>query len=241
MTTDASMVSARSTDSWVIAVCNQKGGVGKTTLSLSLAAATAEANGRALIADVDPQGSTVEMAERIKDPGYDYLHELDPAKLTQISRVRNYDMIFVDCPGSLEGGAHETDDKDSVLDAVLSRAHFAVIPFMYDPLVVGPTARTARRVAKAGVPYKILLNNIDPRLGAEEAKAAWKLLDDGRLLRFRCFVRGYRAYPNSLRDRVTIMQYRGSYKENVKADISRVHTELLIDLGRVAAGQEVMA
>lgn len=238
MTTEDT-VSARSSDSWVIAVCNQKGGVGKTTLSLALAAMTADANGRALVVDVDPQGSTVEMADRIADPGYDYLHELDPGKLTKISQVRNYDMIFVDCPGSLEGGAHEGGNKDSVLDAVLDRAHFAIVPFVYDPLVVRPTARTARRIAASGTPYKILLNNIDPRLGADEARAAWKLLDDGHLYRFRCFVRGYRAYPKSLTEKVTIMQYRGSYRENVRADVSRVHTELLLDLGRVAAGQGV--
>ena len=36
-----------------------------------------------------------------------------------------------------------------------------------------------------------------------------------------------------------MIQYRGRYAANVREDVKRVHTELLLDLGRLAAGKDV--
>jgi chromosome partitioning protein len=111
---------ARLSSPWIVALPNQKGGVGKTTLALALAAVTADANGRALVVDVDPQSSSAEMAGRMGDPGFDFSHEMKPSTLTRLRELRQYDMVFIDCPGSLEG--------DQILDAVLAASDFAVIP-----------------------------------------------------------------------------------------------------------------
>ena len=47
--------------------------MGKTTLALALAAVTADANGRALVVDIDPQSSSAEMAGRMGDPRVRFL------------------------------------------------------------------------------------------------------------------------------------------------------------------------
>ena len=42
----------------IAALLNQKGGVGKTTVTLGLASAAAHAGHRVLVVDLDPQGSS---------------------------------------------------------------------------------------------------------------------------------------------------------------------------------------
>lgn len=215
---------ARQTDSECIAIFNQKGGIGKTMVTLALAAHTAGANGRCLVVDVDPQANAHDLTAAMADPGYDVVHELDPAQLTNVRKLRQFDTIFVDCPGSLEG--------EDVLARVLERSTYVIVPYDHAPESIVPTVRSAEKVKAAGVPYAVVLTKADPRLGADFILDAWKTLEDAGIRHFRSVIREYRAWPNSLQAGVPITRHNERYAPKIREDIGRLHTELLLDLGR---------
>jgi chromosome partitioning protein len=92
----AGLVRGRHRAGRVIAIANQKGGVGKTTTAVNLAASLAASERRTLLIDLDPQGnacSGLGLFERAKIPGvYEIL--LESAPLREV--IRATDIAFLD-------------------------------------------------------------------------------------------------------------------------------------------------
>lgn len=125
----------------VIAVCNQKGGVGKTTTAWAIMTGAAMRGRRVLGIDYDPQGSLTyivgaEMGQgRLKTAAGDILtasldilslDDVDALKRAIAARKRDYDIVVIDAPPSI-GKAQL---------ATLRAATEVLIPLQADPLSV---------------------------------------------------------------------------------------------------------
>lgn len=112
----------------VIAIFNQKGGVGKTTTNINLAACLADRGKQVLVLDVDAQGNTTSGLGLVKKSldytSYDLLIDetLDPKKAIYKTGVENLDIIpaSVDLAG-IEIELTQMEGREKRLKTALSR------------------------------------------------------------------------------------------------------------------------
>jgi chromosome partitioning protein len=122
----------------VIAMCNQKGGVGKTTSTINLGASLAEYGRRVLMVDLDPQGA---LSAGLGVPHYELehtVHNLLVEPRTSIdevlisTRVKNLDLV----PSNIDLSAAEIQLVNEVgREQSLARAIFPVLD-RYDYVLI---------------------------------------------------------------------------------------------------------
>ena len=135
----------------IYAVANQKGGVGKTTTAVNLAACLAEAGERVLVVDLDPQANaTSGLGERAAESStYDLL---DGAPLDELAKATSFrNLHLVPSRPELAGAVVELarrDDGETYLreGLALARAAYTFV-FLDCPPSLGPLTVNALAAA----------------------------------------------------------------------------------------------
>ena len=147
----------------VISILGQKGGSGKTTLTLSLAVAAHEASKSVAVVDLDPQASACKWGDRRNaDP---VIISVQPGRLQHVlttARENGADLVFIDTPARLEQSAIAAAEA---ADLILIPCR----PTIKDTETIEATMSLIR-AAQSKAKVAVVLNGVPPR-GAQREQA----------------------------------------------------------------------
>jgi chromosome partitioning protein len=135
----------------IYALANQKGGVGKTTTAINLAACLAEAGERALVVDLDPQANaTSGLGERAN--GRSTYDLLDGAPLEQLAKPTRFPNLHLvpsrpDLAGATVELTHRADGDTYLRHALVGGADRYSFVFLDCPPAFGPLTVNALAAA----------------------------------------------------------------------------------------------
>ena len=143
----------------VIALVGNKGGAGKTTLTVNLAVGFARI-GRVVILDTDPQGSSAHWGLNADDAAVPAVVSASDELSEQVGElITQYDYVVVDCPPSVH--APQTL-------AILKVCDTALIPVQPSPLDLWASIHIEQAISEArssnsALKALLIINQLEPR------------------------------------------------------------------------------
>lgn len=143
-----------------ILVASRKGGSGKTTLAVHLAALADSPTAPALLIDADPQGSATFWYNRrsATTPLLSAVNAGGVAAVLKDARSSKVGFAIIDSPPHDAGG----------ISTLMRLADLAVIPTRPGPLDLAAVASTIEIARASGTPFVVLLNATPPPRGENE-------------------------------------------------------------------------
>ncbi len=205
----------------VTAVINQKGGAGKTTLAVNLAAGLAQ-RGSTVLVDLDPQASSVQWAsqgnEAFPVPVKQLQGAWDARSLRQTFRA--YEHVVLDCPPALDSHASVQ---------ALRACDLALIPVLPSPVDLWASLRLpqeieAARKVRPALRACLVLNQMEPHSALSAAMN--DALADFGLPVLRATMRRRAAFRTAALDGVSVYQM-GGRGAAAAADIEAIINEVI--------------
>jgi chromosome partitioning protein len=148
----------------VVAVAMQKGGVGKSTLTRSLAVAAVEDGMNVLVLDMDAQQSTKQWADRrsAQLPLVQFATEIDLGKMLGKAEAAGCDLVIIDTPPA----------RSQEAPAAVEASDLVLMPCTPDIEAYEQLPRTVRLARTTGKAHAVVLMMATPNRRSEEETAA---------------------------------------------------------------------